>query len=259
MAAWVGPAIAAGASLIGKLFGGGDDKTTQTSTVNYKKLVREAEQAGFNPLTALRAGGGAGFTSTTASHPALSAWTGVTDAIGQFASAYDPEANERAKLQDDLMRAQLDNIQSETKQRMRSLEVPVKTGSTAVDWAGIPIRSAAAQNAGAPMTPELERPTVTNPHEKAHVNPFVRDGQTYEGRYGELGGSLAGLYVGYQDAKYNMLKSPPLGRSDVVRQTVWEKAKGIYNDPVGAMGAFNNYVDKEFTWDNFIAEGKRRW
>lgn len=59
-----GGLLSAGASLIGGLFGGGSKKqeTTTTNHVDYRRMVSEAEAAGFNPLTALRNGGAAGFS-----------------------------------------------------------------------------------------------------------------------------------------------------------------------------------------------------
>lgn len=206
MAAWVAPLISAGASLLGGLLGKKEEK--QENTVDYVKMVKWAEKAGFNPLTALRAGGAAGFTTTT-SHPALSAWTGVGDAIGQVAAAFDPQDNARAKLQDELMQAQLDNIQAETKQRMRSMEVPVKTGATAVDWAGRPIRSLASQVAtglGQVVKPEEGKATVTNPHNFLLVDPQQRDAEQSETRYGELGQMLFGAKNMIADIVYNVNK-----------------------------------------------------
>ena len=55
--------IGAGASLLGSLFG--KKKQTTTTSVNYGDMVASATAAGFNPLTAIRNGGSAGFTTTT--------------------------------------------------------------------------------------------------------------------------------------------------------------------------------------------------
>lgn len=62
MVAW-GPIIGAGINVLGGLFG--KKKQTTTSTVDYQQMVASAEAAGFNPLTVLRNGGSAGFTTTT--------------------------------------------------------------------------------------------------------------------------------------------------------------------------------------------------
>lgn len=59
----IGELITGGLGLIGSLFG--KKKQTTTSTVDYGKMVESATAAGFNPLTAIRNGGSAGFTTTT--------------------------------------------------------------------------------------------------------------------------------------------------------------------------------------------------
>ncbi|UIB81362.1 hypothetical protein [Flyfo microvirus Tbat2_43] len=60
----IGELISGGISLLGGLFGSKKKQTT-TSTVDYKKMVKDSSAAGFNPLTAIRNGGSAGFTTTT--------------------------------------------------------------------------------------------------------------------------------------------------------------------------------------------------
>lgn len=59
----IGELITGGLGLIGSLFGSKKQKTT--SSVDYDKMADEATAAGFNPLTAIRNGGSAGFTTTT--------------------------------------------------------------------------------------------------------------------------------------------------------------------------------------------------
>lgn len=58
-----GEIIKGGLGLIGGLFG--KKKQTTTSTVDYQQMAASAQAAGFNPLTAIRNGGSAGFTTTT--------------------------------------------------------------------------------------------------------------------------------------------------------------------------------------------------
>lgn len=65
-----GELLSAGASLIGGLFGGDDEKKV-TNEVDYRKMAKSATKAGFNPLTALRNGGAAGFTTTTSPSASL--------------------------------------------------------------------------------------------------------------------------------------------------------------------------------------------
>lgn len=53
-------------SLVSGVFGlFGKKKQSTETTVNYQKMAASATAAGFNPLTALRNGGSAGFTTTT--------------------------------------------------------------------------------------------------------------------------------------------------------------------------------------------------
>lgn len=65
----IGELISAGATLLGGLFGRKKQKTE--NSVDYVKMANSAKAAGFNPLTALRNGGSAGFTTTTG--PTMSA------------------------------------------------------------------------------------------------------------------------------------------------------------------------------------------
>lgn len=104
---------------------GGSKKTT--NTVDYKKLVRDAEAAGFNPLTALRNGGAAGFTTT--STPALS---GIADALGtagNFLANFDPMADDRREQEYELVQAQIANLNASTAatNRSQSFSVPTYT------------------------------------------------------------------------------------------------------------------------------------
>lgn len=131
MVAW-GPIIGAGISAIGSLFGGDDDEETET-TINYKKMARMAEQAGFNPLTAIRNGGSAGFTTTH--HPGLSMSDRFGQAfqtIGNAIMSFDARADERAELEQQLLKAQIGQInrQGGASQRLWSFEVPQAAGST---------------------------------------------------------------------------------------------------------------------------------
>ncbi|MER8365964.1 hypothetical protein [Mesorhizobium sp. M1378] len=125
-----GELISAGASLIGGLFG--DDEET-TTTVDYDAMVRNAEKAGFNPLTAIRNGGSAGFTTTH--HPALSAGSFISDALGKVGNAissYDPTAKATADLEYKIRQETLANLQADTAARLRASlgGVPVTTGQS---------------------------------------------------------------------------------------------------------------------------------
>lgn len=123
-----GPIIGAGVSAIGSLLGDDDEETT--TTINYKMMARKAEQAGFNPLTAIRNGGSAGFTTTH--HPGLSMADRFGQAfqtLGNAIMSFDARADERADLEQQLLQAQLERIQRQG-QLTAGMEVPTAAGST---------------------------------------------------------------------------------------------------------------------------------
>lgn len=130
----IAAALTAGASIFGTLFGGGEKKTT--NEVDYRKMVRNAEAAGFNPLTALRNGGAAGFSSTTT--PALSpgAMLGeAAGAVGDFLKDFDPHADTKRELEFGLVQAQIANLNAGTAAQNRldrpgSFNVPTYTAGT---------------------------------------------------------------------------------------------------------------------------------
>lgn len=201
--------ISAGGSLLGGLLGGGDESETK---INYKALRRDAEHAGFNPLTALRAGGGAGFTTTH--HPALASGQFIADAmtgLGNMIAQIDPMRDATAKLEHDIKVATLANIQADTAARLhatRSINgAPVSTGARNV--------VASSALSGKPLTPTVERPTLTNPHTGTglEINPAWVDAEAWEQRYGEIvGGVFAGGVNAAADAVHNVKRfEPPKG------------------------------------------------
>ncbi len=74
-----GELLSAGATLLGGLFGKKKKQET-TTRINYQQMADDAAAAGFNPLTAIRNGGSAGFTTTTA--PTVSAMPEVLSQLG---------------------------------------------------------------------------------------------------------------------------------------------------------------------------------
>lgn len=207
MVAW-GPIIGAGISAIGSLFGGGDDEETET-TINYKRMARMAEAAGFNPLTAIRNGGSAGFTTTT--HPGLSMMDRFGSAfqtIGNALASYDARADERADLELRIQRAELDRIQrsnTAAETRFSLGGVPHASGSTRST-------SAAAAGTGAP-TPTIsgaDNRTATNPYPTDSgivIDMNTPDAETWTTRYGEAGEILGGLHAA--DADWQKNRPPP--------------------------------------------------
>lgn len=222
-----GALIGAGASLIGSIFGGGSKErkttTTQVNRVDYARMVRDAEAAGFNPLTALRNGGAAGFsigttTSTTPPTP-LSARIadGVAGGVQSFLANFDPFQDQKREMEFKLVEAQLANLQADTRlkganlNRVRFGDVPSYSAGPMKRQVGAGVRQgqsfksvadALPANAGASQTPTVETPTLTNPWPTswgAEIDPNVPDAAAAEERWGDVGGSLYGLGIAVKD------------------------------------------------------------
>lgn len=182
-------------SLIGKLFGGGE-KTTKNE-VDYVKLVENAEKAGFNPLTALRNGGAAGFTATTT--PALSSGEVIGEAantLGSFLQNFDPYADERREAEFGTANAQIHKLNEQPGKtgldRPGTMNVPAYTAGnverrpsgTAAQLSNKPLPATAAM----PATPEVVAPQFTNPNSLSSgrlVDPDKPNVSSYEERYGD--------------------------------------------------------------------------
>ncbi|GAA4130387.1 hypothetical protein ACFFTN_15500 [Aminobacter aganoensis] len=169
------------------------------------KLRQNAEAAGFNPLTALRAGGGAGFTTTH--NPALASGDFIAQAIGGIGNAIasiDPMRDATAKLEHQIKQATLANIQADTASRLRASigGVPVSTGARVVK-ASSPL---ASSKVGQPLPPTVEIPTLTNPYPMGTgrlVNPGFVDAEAWETRYGDIAQEFGGLINLGADYIYN--------------------------------------------------------
>ncbi|WP_318761689.1 hypothetical protein [Aminobacter niigataensis] len=157
------------------------------------KMRKNAEAGGFNPLTALRAGGGAGFTTTHS--PALASGQFIAEAIGGIGNAIasiDPMRDQTAKLEHQIKQATLANIQADTATRLRASigGVPVSTGARVVQ-SGSPL---ALPKPGQPFGPEV--PAL--PKQDEIINPFptgsgveipgwLKSGDAWESFLGDLG------------------------------------------------------------------------
>jgi len=179
------PLIGGAISAISGLFGGSKEKVTRNE-VDYVKLRKSAEKAGFNPLTALRNGGSAGFAVTH--HPALSFGERLGNAastFGGFLMNYDWNAQKRADQEGKLLEAQLGLIQAETERaRSFSFNVPQAQASTRVQKAG------GSSNAGwsgviMPMSPEPGKVTQTHPFQAGVIHGGMNDAEMIETRYGD--------------------------------------------------------------------------
>lgn len=119
-------------SLIGAFSGGGGSQTVRNE-VDYMKMRKSAEAAGFNPLTALRSGGSAGFQVTHT--PAMSSAATLARALGGAVQgiADTGVAAETRKQEQELMAAQLELIKARTNavRSSPSLNVSGVSGSMA--------------------------------------------------------------------------------------------------------------------------------
>lgn len=230
----IGSIISAGANLLGSIFGSKKQKVE--NTVDYVAMARNAEAAGFNPLTALRNGGSAGFT-TTISHPGLS---GMADAVsqigGQLGSALekkiDPIEQKRSKVENALLDYQLATIQSQPKSPMMFGDVPSRSSSGKVTQHAAPL---GAKKVAAPPTNIVpgDAPTASSVGLEDrwgwHVDPLTADASAWEQRYGEPGEWIGGAYVMTADALHNAdrkLQSLQLeGKvKDKAGKTAWDRS-----------------------------------
>lgn len=198
------------------------------SRVNYLQMVADAEAAGFNPLTALRLGGAAGYTQT--SHYGLTesnvksetigtamvpgtpiigpALSNAGQIIGNSISSYDPMKQALQEAEYDLAQAQIRNLNADTGARLRASVGGIPTwsaGQVAKNPATGKLSIVGTPGSdGSSMIPSFEAPTVTNPWPTSwgfKVNPDVLDADAFEQRYGdsEISQMLYGAAVGWQD------------------------------------------------------------
>lgn len=195
-------------------------KIPQITTVkgNLKALVADAEAAGFNPLTVLRSGGAGMYSETR--HPNLFPIRGIDTAatgqspmgsaiqgVGSMVASYDYGASARNSLEQELLRSQITNVNTDTQQR-RTLASTVR---------------APAPNPGgysrSPNNPGLGLPaydrwteevgTVTNPFgaDWWHSNPWWSDIETgAEARFGDVGGAVMAPVTFGADLGFNLAR-----------------------------------------------------
>lgn len=216
--------------------------TTTDHVVDLLGMNKAAIEAGYNPMTLLNAGGLSAFTkttNTTTGHNAMAAAqaAGAVPSMGSvfanaFAGTIDSLAGSvfksvipEAPLSKDyfppapssgmgMAEAMGWNTLAKTAGGARTKSgaqvlagvVPTKAlpggGSNPNPFSreyGPPIPA----GLGSPRTPEHEVPTVTNPFDRANVDPTVRDANAYENRYADPGSAAAAPYIAYNDYLYN--------------------------------------------------------
>lgn len=217
------------------------ERTTSTGSIDFQRLIQDAEAAGFNPITVLRHGGLAGYStqntdfySHTSGKQARDVMTFLappdvphmgyngqvqtiqpTNPIGdginaalQYWNNFDPTKEQRRQLEMGLTRAQIENLNSETRRNML-MQVPSYTGggrSTSGGFSGF-VNSVFGNHPQADM-PEVGNRTATNNYPYGSglmVNPAVPDYEMTETRLGENPFTWPfSLYILGSDIDYTM-------------------------------------------------------
>lgn len=144
-------------SLVSGIFGLFGKKKKETSTINYEALRNEAHKGGFNPLTALKAGGGAGFMQT--SQPKLSSFQFIGDAIADGISWWGNK--EQRERDEEMERVKLETAQEELRLlkgqkgwKAETFAIPAVTQT----MTGSPAQNVQPKMARDPLNPMHARP-----------------------------------------------------------------------------------------------------
>lgn len=184
------------------------DEAREYSRDVYKNLVMDAEEAGFNPLTALRNGGGAnynaaaGFAPLSRKAPVMQAVGGspIGDAfngLGDFITNFDPFKDQKREQEYRLIESQIAALNA-------SALSGAPRGSASFATGGLERRvSGQGGVLGKPAKWEAGDVSVTNPFQKLEVNPNASDAAVWEQRYGEPGSWVGGVVVGGRDVWHN--------------------------------------------------------
>lgn len=214
-----------------------DKPQVQESHVDYKRMVKDSMAAGFNPLTALRNGGSAGFTTTT-SHPALAGSDFIgraTDAaasIGNIFSAIDPNKNAREDLSGDLAAIQIGAAADDPWLRLRSsglggapqYEAPQQFQQlSGVIGSKTPT---AADRAGIPLAATVDRKDSTSPYDFIVRHPAWPPASNVEDEYSDLMGSVYGVAKTFADTQNTLVKR---GFYDEIKNT-YRATQKVHSD-----------------------------
>lgn len=216
---------------------------TQEAGIDFAKLRSDAESAGFNPDFAIRFGALGGYTRTTTTESAQPD-TRLSDALYSFGTAFanwDPYAGRRAQADIGLQRAMTGYY------AQGALSLGGSGGGFGNEDAGR-FRLMAAQ-----QTPQMAFGGALWP-----TAPDTVDAQSFEDRYGEILGWIAGVGIAFRDLIYNLDQPGP--------------AAAIESGVRGAAASFDRYTagvraerasagvwsDLERWWDNAQAQERMR-
>lgn len=205
--------MGAGATILGGLLGGKDEKTT--SEVDYVKMRDNAEKAGFNPLTAIRNGGSAGFTSTTS--PGSGGLSAALSAAGNFLTNFDPFADAKREQESRYVEAQINNLNSQSGMYSRTASTP----------SGPVLRSpGTARLTGSGLQPiEPGKLTATNALQGVggQIDMTQPDADAGETRYSDAGGWLFGAI----NAEMDVRKTLGIGGESTIKREMWNTARTL--------------------------------
>ncbi|KGE02476.1 hypothetical protein [Rhizobium sp. YS-1r] len=194
-----GEILTAGASIIGSLFGKKSQKTK--TSIDLTELVNQANGNGFNPLTVLRNGGAAGFTTTTS--PTVSQLPEALGSLGGvLGGALDKKLDPIQAKKRELDTALVDLQLRDTKEALRlpaGFYSPRTYTGTKVSQQLVP-RLGAASHKQTASVPAAYVPQ--NPNLKAGDDPEASDVGMNTGRYGwfdpgwlpDAGGAISNAY-----------------------------------------------------------------
>jgi hypothetical protein len=173
-----------------------------------KRLVADAEEAGFNPLTLLRNGGGAGYSggyaplseaplSRTAPVRQAPYQGGVGEAVGNWAgnfmAGFDPFADDRRELEYQLVQAQVRNLNASTAS-FQSFRAPTYSASSREQRPSGTAGSLSQRT----LLDQDNVPLVVGPGSPA---------EEWETEYGEVAGELEGLPRYLRDRVWPVVKN----------------------------------------------------
>jgi len=121
----IGPLAQVGSALIGATAAGKAAKASQRGT-DLKKLRKESEAAGFNPLTVLRTTGGQGFNKgSSGALASASFWSSFANSAGQIVEQFDPYRQEMRRL--DLAQAQASLANTKASTKAMGIKAPLQS------------------------------------------------------------------------------------------------------------------------------------
>lgn len=236
----LGEFLSAGVGLIGSLFGGKKQKTE--NTVDYVKMARSATAAGFNPLTAIRNGGSAGFTTTTS--PTTSQLPAALQSLGGvLGNALENKLDPLAQKQRQYDTALVDYQLRQLKEGPKALPGTLYQGGT---FQGTKVtRTSPSMGASKKVASYLDeqKPTHTDPwlwtDGIIESSPNRVDGAAWEDAYGDFLGGAAAAVV------------PPL-------HDLWHNAKRAYSwarpyvpaNDYGALGRFKSKPKRKLIYSD---------